>query len=64
MRVHGVIDFADIPTDAQIVIGPEGGFSGKEKYPSSYFGKRILRSETAAVVAATLVLKEHEKWYI
>ena len=70
MRIHGVMDFADIPTDAKIVIGPEGGFSDKEKQHlhkmgvEHYLGKRTLRSETAAVVAAALAIKEHEKWYI
>ena len=70
MRVHGMIDFADIPANAKIVIGPEGGFSKTEKErvnkigADCYLGKRILRSETAAIAAAVLAMKEHEQWYI
>jgi 16S rRNA (uracil1498-N3)-methyltransferase len=48
-----------------ILIGPEGGFSDQEVHQlqnagarSVSLGKRILRMETAAVVAAALVLHE------
>lgn len=51
-----------------VMIGPEGGFSVKEVEQASAagfkpvtLGKRILRMETAAVVAAALVLHEAER---
>jgi len=70
LRVHGVIDFKEIPANSEIVIGPEGGFSENEKKHLSrigintrmYLGKRILRAETAALAAATLMMKEREGW--
>jgi len=68
LRVHGIIDFTDIPNDAKIVIGPEGGFSENEKSrikqmgADIYLGKRILRSETAIVAACVLAMTEAEKW--
>lgn len=46
-----------------VVIGPEGGFSEEEYKDISKFGKsvtlgkRILRAETAAIVATTLILE-------
>ena len=50
-------------THLNIFIGPEGGFTGKEAdLARSYgvvtvsLGKRVLRSETAAIVAAAIVL--------
>lgn len=51
-----------------VIIGPEGGFSAAEVeladragFKPVTLGKRILRMETAAVVAAALVLHEVEK---
>ncbi len=51
-----------------VMIGPEGGFSEGEVVEASKagfhpvtLGKRILRMETAAMVAAALVLHEMEK---
>lgn len=48
-----------------LVIGPEGGFTSEEAreamkagYTSASLGKRILRVETAAIVAAALVVYE------
>ena len=47
-----------------VVIGPEGGFSGQERdalgivaKPIS-LGRRVLRTETAAIVASTLILSK------
>jgi 16S rRNA (uracil1498-N3)-methyltransferase len=63
----------DLLTDRNLrkiamMIGPEGGFSEAEVEQASRagfhpvtLGKRILRMETAAVVAAALVLHETEK---
>lgn len=56
------------PEKIAVIIGPEGGFSGTEVEQAAQagfkpvtLGKRILRMETAAVVAAALVLHEVEK---
>ena len=53
------------PLSVAILIGPEGGFSSSEVEASKQagikpvtLGRRILRMETAAVVAAALVLHE------
>ncbi|WXR61138.1 RsmE family RNA methyltransferase [Peptostreptococcaceae bacterium AGR-M142] len=50
-----------------IVIGPEGGFEEDEigllkenNYHISTLGKRILRTETASIVAASLILYEFD----
>jgi 16S rRNA (uracil1498-N3)-methyltransferase len=52
-------------TEINVVIGPEGGFTPEEAnagksagYTSVSLGKRILRVETAAMIAAGLVLYE------
>ena len=52
-----------------IIIGPEGGFSDKERTrlqeigaSDTNLGKRILRSETAVIVASALAMKELEQW--
>ena len=52
-------------TEVNLVIGPEGGFTHEEAdfitkagYNSVSLGKRILRVETAAMIAAGLVLYE------
>lgn len=52
----------DNPSDINIMIGPEGGFSeqeisllkSKDFIISSHLGERILRAETAAISAITL----------
>jgi len=58
----------DAPKKIAVFIGPEGGFSAAEVEQATRagfkpvtLGKRILRMETAAVVAAALVLHEVEK---
>ena len=50
------------PTSAAVLIGPEGGFSEAEfvlaraqGFEGKLFGTRILRAETAPVVALTLL---------
>ncbi|MBN1974437.1 MAG: 16S rRNA (uracil(1498)-N(3))-methyltransferase [Sedimentisphaerales bacterium] len=55
------------PEKIALFIGPEGGFSGKELANLSgggvkpfSLGKRILRTETAAVVAPAIILYELE----
>jgi 16S rRNA (uracil1498-N3)-methyltransferase len=55
------------PTKVAVFIGPEGGFSESEialacenGAKSFSLGKRILRTETAAVVASALILYELE----
>jgi RNA methyltransferase, RsmE family len=52
-------------SEVKVLIGPEGGFSAEEVklaqlagFASVTLGKRILRMETAAVVASALVLYE------
>lgn len=48
------------PTDRSIAIGPEGGWSPGELASAATrtvsLGETVLRSETAAIAAATLVL--------
>jgi len=53
--------------DINLVIGPEGGFTSEEAeqakeagYLSVSLGKRILRVETAAIIASALVLYQME----
>ncbi len=62
MAFLAVPEPATRPTSAAIVIGPEGGFSRDETaaahdagFALVAMGPRILRTETAALVAATLV---------
>lgn len=59
---RGKFDFGSIASGAAIAIGPEGGFSDDEvtfakenAWQCVSLGPRILRTETAAVAAATLV---------
>lgn len=61
-EASATVDFQGVAS-AVILVGPEGGFSDAELeqaiaagYRSWYFGERRLRTETAAVVAATLAL--------
>ena len=56
---------ARAPGELRLLVGPEGGFSEAEAelaqqagYASASLGKRILRMETAAIVAAGIVLYE------
>jgi 16S rRNA (uracil1498-N3)-methyltransferase len=56
---------ARTPGELRLLVGPEGGFSEAEAvlaqqagYASASLGKRILRMETAAIVAAGIVLYE------
>jgi 16S rRNA (uracil1498-N3)-methyltransferase len=51
--------------DIGLYIGPEGGFDGNEIEEAAFYGvipvtlgRRILRTETAAIVAAAIVLHE------
>lgn len=60
------VDFKNIKT-AKIIIGPEGGFTPEEiayaeakKAVFIRISKHILRSETAAVVASSLILNHSE----
>jgi len=53
------------PSSVALLIGPEGGFSEKEVAAACerravrvHFGPRVMRTETAAVVACALVLYE------
>lgn len=49
-----------LTTDATLAVGPEGGWSGDELPASSIavgLGQRTLRTETAAIVFATLALE-------
>ena len=63
--IHAALDTMGNPTDLSVFVGPEGGYSEEEiaqacqagLVPVS-LGARILRMETAAVVAAALVLHE------
>lgn len=62
--LHQLPDDLQYPTVA-LFIGPEGGYSGEEIEQATAagaipvtLGRRILRTETAAVVAAALVLYE------
>jgi 16S rRNA (uracil1498-N3)-methyltransferase len=59
---------ADSPAEIALLVGPEGGFSGEEVqlavqtgWQPVSLGRRILRMETAAVVATALVIYELEK---
>lgn len=52
-----------VPSRVNLVIGPEGGFEGREielmqgaGLVGAWLGPGVMRSETAALVAATLVL--------
>lgn len=54
-----------------LLIGPEGGWSEKEReifnvYPAEFiqFGATTLRTETAALVGLTLIIKENYEKYI
>jgi 16S rRNA (uracil1498-N3)-methyltransferase len=50
---------SDVSSVSTIVIGPEGGFDPDELVPESprvSLGQNILRAETAAIVAATLMV--------
>jgi 16S rRNA (uracil1498-N3)-methyltransferase len=60
------VDFKNIKT-AKIIIGPEGGFTSEEidfaKTKKAIFikiSKHVLRSETAAIVASSLILNAGE----
>jgi 16S rRNA (uracil1498-N3)-methyltransferase len=59
---------ANFPRTIALLIGPEGGFSDKEVVAAKEngaipvtLGQRILRTETAAIVASALVLYELEQ---
>jgi 16S rRNA (uracil1498-N3)-methyltransferase len=64
--LSGVI--ADNSTEISLLVGPEGGFSDEEVQLTQQagwqpvsLGRRILRMETAAIVATALVIYELEK---
>ena len=68
--VPGSLDkFADLSLqgdDVRLLIGPEGGFSPKERddanvagFQAVSLGRRILRTETAALAALTVVQARH-----
>jgi 16S rRNA (uracil1498-N3)-methyltransferase len=53
------------PTDRVVAIGPEGGWTDRELAlgPTVSLGSTVLRTETAALAAATLcVVGRHENW--
>jgi len=63
--LHGILGEGPVPTAVALCIGPEGGFSDREAglaqsagWRQFSLGRRILRTETAAVVASGLVLYE------
>jgi 16S rRNA (uracil1498-N3)-methyltransferase len=65
IRVVLRIEDKNIPGKIAILIGPEGGFTEQEVLAAKEngaipitLGPRILRTETAAIVAATLILYE------
>ena len=65
VTVAEALSQADSPATIALFIGPEGGFTAEEVAHGRQqgaipvtLGRRILRSETAAVVAAALVLHE------
>jgi 16S rRNA (uracil1498-N3)-methyltransferase len=60
-------DFPKTNQTILILVGPEGGFSESEVaravvagYEQLYLGERRLRTETAAIALATMVLLEHK----
>ena len=62
MTKNDAQDSTTRPKTASVIIGPEGGFSDaevmyavQEKFQSLSLGPRVLRTETAAVVALTLM---------
>jgi len=64
--LHGVLEARARPQSVAIAIGPEGGFSTEEieQFIAAgariiSLGPRILRSETAGLVAATIVLHHY-----
>jgi 16S rRNA (uracil1498-N3)-methyltransferase len=65
IRVALRIEDKNIPGTIAVLIGPEGGFTEDEVHHACSvgavpvgLGPRILRTETAAIVAATLILYE------
>jgi len=66
VSIKGVLQFgSDEPVTVALFIGPEGGFTDDEvadaccKGATAFsLGKRILRTETAAVVASAVILYE------
>jgi 16S rRNA (uracil1498-N3)-methyltransferase len=59
---------ADPPPDVRLMIGPEGGFSSDEVAAArgagaavASLGDAILRTETAAMVAASIVLSRYDR---
>ena len=65
LSVRGALREGERPSHISLFIGPEGGFVAEEVEAAQAagiraitLGKRILRAETAALVAAALVLHE------
>ena len=65
LRLRGALVEGERPSHISLFIGPEGGFATEEVEAAQAagiqaitLGKRILRAETAALVAAALVLYE------
>ncbi len=65
LTLHGALARLERPSAISLFIGPEGGFAAEEIEAATAaglqavtLGKRILRAETAALVAAALVLHE------
>jgi 16S rRNA (uracil1498-N3)-methyltransferase len=63
-----VLQSSPPPVEISLIIGPEGGFSDEEVetavasgFRTFTLGKRILRVETAAVIAAALILHELDR---
>ncbi|MBK8904919.1 MAG: 16S rRNA (uracil(1498)-N(3))-methyltransferase [Anaerolineaceae bacterium] len=65
LTIRGVLGDGERPSHVSLFIGPEGGFAAEEVAAAQEaglkavtLGKRILRAETAALVASALVMHE------
>ena len=68
LTLRGALSGGERPSHLSLFIGPEGGFAAEEVKAAQAaglqaitLGKRILRAETAALVASALVLYEIEE---
>jgi 16S rRNA (uracil1498-N3)-methyltransferase len=65
LTIRGALAGGERPSQISLFIGPEGGFAAEEVAAAQVagiqaitLGKRILRAETAALVASALILHE------